>query len=275
MDSLDEVLRFLEQLQDPVGVTPPGAEWVMLNHAARSLVGHDVPLTSFGDIVGPVEQQRLERFCRLSCDALAQDVGPITTSVPLKTVDGMRSLWITATAIPAINGSLPSVFLIFRKTAHDPTAHPQSSSYRSEETTQQTALISSPPLILDVTNPSMPNAQLDRLSDQELRVLRSTLNGQRVATVAQQLYLSEHTVRNTLKRINKKLGATSTAELREVFGNASCAPNVTSISTQRVASHFFVPVAHEQHETLPEVPRWSTRPVFGTPALSDSEPCSR
>jgi DNA-binding CsgD family transcriptional regulator len=53
------------------------------------------------------------------------------------------------------------------------------------------------------------------LSPRELEILASTLAGRRVSTTARELYLSEHTVRNHLKRIYRKMGVHSLAELRE------------------------------------------------------------
>jgi DNA-binding CsgD family transcriptional regulator len=53
------------------------------------------------------------------------------------------------------------------------------------------------------------------LSEREHEILDCVLEGNRVATMAQRLYLSEHTVRNHLKNINHKLGLHSLAELRE------------------------------------------------------------
>lgn len=57
--------------------------------------------------------------------------------------------------------------------------------------------------------------QLGDLSEREREVLAHLVEGQRIATIAQQLYLSEHTVRNHLKAIYRKLGFHSLAELRE------------------------------------------------------------
>ncbi len=62
------------------------------------------------------------------------------------------------------------------------------------------------------------NSDRDRLADlseREREVLAHLLEGQRIATIAQHLFLSEHTVRNHLKAIYRKLGLHSLAELRE------------------------------------------------------------
>ncbi len=53
----------------------------------------------------------------------------------------------------------------------------------------------------------------DSLTRRERDVLALLLDGRRVASIARTLYLSEHTVRNHLKAIFRKLGAHSQTEL--------------------------------------------------------------
>lgn len=59
--------------------------------------------------------------------------------------------------------------------------------------------------------PTVP--ELERLSRRERQVLDLLLEGHRVVSIAEQLCVSEHTVRNHLKSIFKKLGVHSQAEL--------------------------------------------------------------
>lgn len=54
---------------------------------------------------------------------------------------------------------------------------------------------------------------LGRLTDREMEVVELLLEGHRVATIAAELYLSPHTVRNRLKSIFRKTGTSSQAEL--------------------------------------------------------------
>lgn len=61
------------------------------------------------------------------------------------------------------------------------------------------------------TRASLP--ELDRLSPREAEVLEQLLAGHRVATIARELEVSEHTVRNHLKSMFRKLGVHSQAEL--------------------------------------------------------------
>ena len=56
---------------------------------------------------------------------------------------------------------------------------------------------------------------IDRLSKRELEVLGLLIEGWRVPSIARCLYVSEHTVRNHLKAIYRKLGAHSQQELIE------------------------------------------------------------
>jgi DNA-binding CsgD family transcriptional regulator len=55
------------------------------------------------------------------------------------------------------------------------------------------------------------------LTAREQEILEQILRGLRVATIATKMFLSEHTVRNHLKSIHRKLGMHSTAEIREAL----------------------------------------------------------
>jgi PAS domain S-box-containing protein len=55
--------------------------------------------------------------------------------------------------------------------------------------------------------------ELDRLSPREAEVLEQLLSGHRVTSIADELEVSEHTVRNHLKSMFRKLGVHSQAEL--------------------------------------------------------------
>jgi DNA-binding CsgD family transcriptional regulator/PAS domain-containing protein len=57
----------------------------------------------------------------------------------------------------------------------------------------------------------------DSLTSREQEILEQILRGLRVSTIAAKLFLSEHTVRNHLKSIHRKLGMHSTAEIREAL----------------------------------------------------------
>jgi PAS domain S-box-containing protein len=57
----------------------------------------------------------------------------------------------------------------------------------------------------------------ESLTEREQEILEEVLRGLRVATIASKLYLSEHTVRNHVKSLHRKLGMSSTAEIREAL----------------------------------------------------------
>jgi len=81
--------------------------------------------------------------------------------------------------------------------------------------------------------------RLGCLSERENEVLSHLLEGKRIATTAQLMYLSEHTVRNHLKAVYRKLGLHSVAELRELLtpagrvGLVSLDPAVGSVRGER------------------------------------------
>ena len=64
-------------------------------------------------------------------------------------------------------------------------------------------------------NPDIQHPELDVLSRREREVLSRLVEGQRVPTIAEQLFISPHTVRNHLKSMFRKLGVGSQAELIE------------------------------------------------------------
>ncbi len=67
-----------------------------------------------------------------------------------------------------------------------------------------------------------PNAHtsIQHLSDRELQVMRWVASGRRQADIALMLGLSERTIENHLRRIRKRLGATSTAQAMHIIVRA-------------------------------------------------------
>ncbi len=59
--------------------------------------------------------------------------------------------------------------------------------------------------------------RLSGLSERERDILHGLLVGKRTATMAREFFLSEHTVRNHLKHIYRKVGVHSLGELREIL----------------------------------------------------------
>lgn len=62
--------------------------------------------------------------------------------------------------------------------------------------------------------------KLSLLSARERQVLQALLANKRVPMIARSLFISEHTVRNHLKLVYRKLGVHSQTELLELFGPA-------------------------------------------------------
>lgn len=62
-----------------------------------------------------------------------------------------------------------------------------------------------------------PLSEVETLTRREREVLALLLDGRRVASIARSLFLSEHTVRNHLKAIFRKLGTHSQTELLDHF----------------------------------------------------------
>ncbi len=60
-------------------------------------------------------------------------------------------------------------------------------------------------------------SRIATMSERERTILRGLIDGKRTATMARELFLSEHTVRNHLKRIYRKVGVHSLGELREIL----------------------------------------------------------
>lgn len=79
--------------------------------------------------------------------------------------------------------------------------------------------------VLVAVAPASPEVDLDGsvakrvsgLSERERDILHGLLVGKRTATMAREFFLSEHTVRNHLKHIYRKVGVHSLGELRETL----------------------------------------------------------
>jgi DNA-binding CsgD family transcriptional regulator/PAS domain-containing protein len=101
---------------------------------------------------------------------------------------------------------------------------PHSRSASMRQTTQSTSAPAGFPLTNNDVTDSGPFAERitridksDSLTSREHEILEQILRGLRVSTIAAKLFLSEHTVRNHLKSIHRKLGMHSTAEIREAL----------------------------------------------------------
>jgi DNA-binding CsgD family transcriptional regulator len=92
-----------------------------------------------------------------------------------------------------------------------------------ERLTQRLDALSPPPVAALDDKPGLDDL-LSCLSEREREILHHVMSGKRIVTTAQALFLSEHTVRNYLKRIYRKLGVHSLGELRERLGTHHIPP---------------------------------------------------
>ncbi len=83
-----------------------------------------------------------------------------------------------------------------------------------DEIAAQLRSMSSPPSLPEVSIPvPLDHPALADVSKREMDVLELLSIGDRVAAIAEQLFISEHTVRNHLKSMFRKTGTSSQAEL--------------------------------------------------------------
>ena len=75
--------------------------------------------------------------------------------------------------------------------------------------------------VADTTVARMDQRMLDELSDRERDVLARLMAGSRVASIANELFISANTVRNHLKAIYRKLDVASQSELIELVRNGA------------------------------------------------------
>lgn len=194
MSELPVLVSLLALCADPVGVAVNEATIVLVNEAVATLTGLPPGEDNIALYMGSQNRARLTRLCRLITDPDVGFEGPLATRIVVQVNDKKPvELWVLAASTllyESDEGTPPAsaTLLRFRTTGNLPAAH---------------------------ESPATSPISLEALRPTEAEILQRTLNGDRVQTIADQMFLSEHTVRNSLKRINRKLGARSTAELRE------------------------------------------------------------
>ncbi len=234
MSDIVELVKFLGQFSEPVGVVhgvmDGEARRVFVNSAAADVLGCVHADEDVAPRFARVDRRRIGALCLLTRTDVGQAAGPLTLRVASLALGRRIEVWITATAsfelgvtaatgIPRFEASdLDSLATLVRfdavesVTRRDPTTTGQ-----TEQSTEDSSR----------TQPNL----LACLNRTEMAVLRHTITGDRVQTISSRLFLSEHTVRNSLKRINRKLGTHSTAELREKLGTGF---TLSGTSTHRV-----------------------------------------
>lgn len=151
----------------------------------------------------------------------AVGLGELTaaTTVELRRVDGSIIPVVATLHTPTLDGT--RVLGRFVIVSESPVADRETGAQRRlRRIERQLDEISTQLRLIDlerdrVADPvSFPG--LRRLSRREWEVLEHLLRGRRVPTIAEQLFVSQNTVRNHLKSIFRKLGVSSQAELLEL-----------------------------------------------------------
>jgi DNA-binding CsgD family transcriptional regulator len=265
MNEFGNLIAFLEQLADPVGVASSDGRLVRINAATAQLVNiTQDDDTNFAEYIDTLDRERLSRLCVLCTHPSAREVGPLAIRVSVTYRAVQHELWVSATPLIGEDPQCERILLLFRRVT------PQLEAAGSLQPRVHFDQPPSPSIEEDLRIETPEDASL--LTERERAVLQHTLDGSRVQTIAAQLFMSEHTVRNTLKRINRKLGVHSTAELRETFCRTNASTNYALPKTGTDAAPM-TPVGSIASFRVTRLA--NQRPTSGTPASSDSELCSR
>jgi DNA-binding CsgD family transcriptional regulator len=228
-------LSMISQLTDAIGiVSTPGEQLLINGPAAELLTGQRTTHPThicFDDLVCFTESDRariarLAAYCAVpASEATVMELGPLSVRITAALPTGPTPVWVTATLLPpAAEEHTPAgVLLLFREEA-DPQKGRKSDDTRSTPNSTRQSEQQRNSYYRDGADEQHQSGDVTtrgstNLTEREAAVLAQTLAGKRVQTIAATLFLSEHTVRNTLKRIYRKLGVHSTAELRESLGS--------------------------------------------------------
>jgi DNA-binding CsgD family transcriptional regulator/PAS domain-containing protein len=159
----------------PFTIEPPGSAPVACRFTGEPLKSPDGDLVGFVAVVHP--QTDLQRTERRTVDELAAELRRLAAAVRDL---ASRDLTSRERALAHVSG--------------DAEAHALTPTAIDHETFERA---------------------IHDLSERERAILRCLLEGKRTATIAREFFLSEHTVRNHLKRIYRKAGVHSLGELRE------------------------------------------------------------
>jgi DNA-binding CsgD family transcriptional regulator len=197
MSELPALVSMLAMCADPVGVAVHDATIVLVNNAVAKLAGLPPDEDNIAPYLRNQDRVRLAQLCRFISDPDLGFEGPLATRIVVQVEErNPVELWVSAASA-----------ILYEASVNEQQTSATLLRFRSA--------LAAPPMVPSQTANAIP---LETLRPTEAEVLKRTLNGDRVHTIADQMFLSEHTVRNTLKKINRKLGAGSTAELRERLG---------------------------------------------------------
>lgn len=214
----DQSLKaILDDLSDGVLVVNAAGHRVYSNPALDDLVGTDacIPLDT-SDPPPYVPRDQRQKYLRM-LEAMAsllsvEGSGTATTRFELITRDrGRVRARMTISAFPSAGRGRFAVCLLTPELAHSDSENAVANlehrtALKADSATVRARLADSPSAFEPLRWP-------DSLTRRERDVLALLLDGRRVSSIARTLYLSEHTVRNHLKAIFRKLGAHSQTEL--------------------------------------------------------------
>lgn len=211
--------ELLEAMSDGVLITDEQGQCTYSNPALDAMVGVKACAQTDGDEppswIGP---RHRHEYRRLITRALNGRLGRRPMSLDWELVGADGALDITAKLIPMHNGSGPSAAMLWvlspasdqARTTLDPRRRELEDAFR--HIAEELGRIGiGTPTSAPQSVPAHPD--LDLLSRRERDVVIQLLQGHRVVSIAELLDVSEHTVRNHLKSIFRKLGVHSQAEL--------------------------------------------------------------
>jgi DNA-binding CsgD family transcriptional regulator len=224
--------ELLEAMTDGVLITDENGRCTYSNPALDQLVGGRAcePASSTDAPLWIGEANRHE-YRRLITRALNDRIGRRPMTLEWTLIDAAdEPLTAQTKIIPMHNGSGPSSALLWVfcpagdqvRNVHDPRRRELEDAMRriSEELSRVGVAASAGG---GATEPVPQHPDLDLLSRRERDVVVQLLHGHRVVSIAELLEVSEHTVRNHLKSIFRKLEVHSQAELVDRLHSTSVA----------------------------------------------------
>jgi PAS domain S-box-containing protein len=212
----------LEAMSDGVLITDEHGKCTYTNPALGQIVG----MPAFGETVPETPPAWIPQDCQRAYQRyISRAIGgrfgreTIVTDWSLISAGG-NQISAQLKLIPMRNGNGNSTALmwIFSPTPVEPRLNGDGRRQALEESMRRIASeLSSLGVIVSTANEPIPGMattpELERLSRRERDVVDELLRGHRVVSIAARLEVSEHTVRNHLKSIFRKLEVHSQAEL--------------------------------------------------------------
>lgn len=183
---------------------------VFWNRAAERILGHkrdEVIGRHCYEVVAGVTRTGLTPVCLGGCPSvryLQAGLVPAQTPLHMAKASGDR-VWVTVTpmVIAGVLKDAPLLVHLFDDLGEAEDARPTIDSLRAALTTSGTDILSDDPAGIE------PTAESFKLSQRELDVLKLMALGWKTSQIADQLNISQHTVRNHIRNLRQKLGAST------------------------------------------------------------------